>query len=119
MKAKVRARNLAFLVRQAPVGSAWTSEALRVAVGMTLVDGNRLTVVFLGPGVLALAPLEPERVEAPEILQHLETLREVGVRLVAEEEACARHGVSFRGVETADREALVGILAESEVLFPW
>ncbi len=114
-----RPRNVVFLVRTAPVASGWTSEALRVAVGMTLADGNRVTVVFLGPGVLALAPQKPESVEAPGLREHIETLRELGVRLVAEREACARHGVVAPGAETSDRDGIAILLADAEVLQSW
>lgn len=114
-----RPRNVVFLVRRPPVASGWTSEALRVAVGMTLADGNRVTVVLLGSAVLALAPGEPERVEALGLQQHLDTLRELQVRLVAEREACARHGLVPGEVEVVDREAIAGLLAEAEVLQAW
>lgn len=114
-----RPRNVVLLVRRAPVESGWTSEALRVAVGMTLADGNRLTVVLLGPAVLALAPQKPERVEALGLQEHIEALRELGVRLVAEREACARYGIVPSGVEAADRDGVAALLAEAEVLQSW
>ncbi len=119
MKPKTRTRNVVFLVRQPPVASGWTSEALRVAVGMTLADGNRVTVVLLGDGVLALASPKPEAVESLGLREHVETLRELGVRLVAEREACARHGVVAPGAETADRDAIAFLLADAEVLQSW
>ncbi|MEM3086718.1 MAG: DsrE family protein [Halobacteria archaeon] len=112
-------RNVAFLVRHPPVASGWASEALRVAVGMTLAGGNRITVVFLGPGVLSLARSRPGAAGALEVREHIETLREMEVRLVAEEEACARHGIVPEGAEVADREAIAAILAEAEVLQSW
>lgn len=114
-----RARSVVFLVRSPPVASGWTSEALRVAVGMTLAEGNRITVVFLGSGVLAMAPQNPESAEALGLREHIETLRELGVRLVVEREACARFGIFPEVAEAADRDVVVSLLANAEALQTW
>ncbi len=75
------------VITRTPFNTFRNSEALRMGVGLTLNDDNRVQVAFLGDGVYTLAPIKPEAVGSLETEKHLETLKLLNCRLVAEKEA--------------------------------
>lgn len=85
-------RPVCVVLRQVPVSSLRNAEALRMSVGLTLAE-NDVTIVFVGNGVYTLLPIEPERLGAPEVDKHMETLGALGCRIVAEAEALEERGI--------------------------
>jgi sulfur relay (sulfurtransferase) DsrF/TusC family protein len=75
------------VITRTPFNTIRNSEALRMSVGLTLCEENRVQVVFVGEGVYTLAPLKPEAVDSPETEKHLQTLKLLNCRMVAEKEA--------------------------------
>ncbi len=91
-----------------------------MSVGLTLAD-NDVTVVFLGDGVYTLLAIKPERLGSPEVAKHLETLKMMGCRLVAEEEALRdrKLGELAWPVERLPEAEIAGLLASAEAVITY
>ncbi len=106
------------LIRRPPFGSEYASEALRMAVGLTLA-ANEITVALAGDGVGLLREAQPLAIDALEIEKHLEACRQLGVRVVAEREALQAGGVDPVGIEVVPRAEIFRLLGETEVAIPF
>ncbi|MEK7338763.1 MAG: DsrE family protein [candidate division NC10 bacterium] len=114
-------KQVTVLIRRPPFHSEKTAEALRVAVGYTLADGQRVTACFVGDGVYAAGPLRPALVGAPELEKHLTMLKELGHRLVADVSAVrARPGLTLRPeIEPLEPEGILELLTDSDLVVPF
>lgn len=65
---------IAVLIRESPFRSNRVSELLRMSVGLTIADGNNVSLFFLGDGVKALGPGNPEEAGMKLVEKHLKTL---------------------------------------------
>lgn len=94
------------VITRTPLNTFRNSEGLRMSVGLTLNEKNRVQVAFVGDGVYTLAPLKPEIVGSLETEKHLQTLKLLNCRLVAEREAVSERlaGIGCR----PDVELLAG-----------
>lgn len=112
-------RKVAVIVRHPPFNSDRDSEALRLSVGQTLAE-NEVTVVFLAEGVTLLREVTPALIEADDVGKHLRTCQDLGVRLVAEEEALRRHGIIPAAyVEVRDFLGVCALLSRADVVIPF
>jgi sulfur relay (sulfurtransferase) DsrF/TusC family protein len=109
------------VIKGSPFNSLRCSEALRMSLGLTLADDNRVSVIFVGDAVYALLEAQPELIESPEVGRHLETLLMLGHELIAEEEALQERGLEeFQyPVERRSRQEVAGLLAESTAVMVW
>ena len=112
-------KRVAVIVRNTPFNSERNSEALRMTVGLTTGD-HELTVLFLDDGVLSLRQLDPAQIGADDANKHLDACRTLGVRLVAEEEALRRHGVTpSKPVDVVARDEALRAIADAQVVVPF
>ena len=107
-------------VRSNPLTTGRVHEALRMALGMTL-SNHRVTVAYTGDGAYAALPLNGDLLQRPGLGESLELVEACQIREVVEQEALApAHRALVRTrVEPLDREALVGLLAASQVVIAW
>lgn len=110
-------KRVAVIIRKSPFNTCRNAEALRMTVGLTLAD-NAIAVVFREDGVYTLLPTQPSLIGAPEIDKHIETLRLLNVRLVAEREALEERQLQDLrwDVERVDRRQVAQLLADSEAI---
>lgn len=110
-------KRVAVVLRKSPFNTCRNSEALRMTVGLTLAD-NIIAVIFREDGVYTLLPTQPALIGAPEIDKHIDTLKLLNVRLMAEQEALdERHLVHLKwDVERVDRREVAQLLAASEAI---
>lgn len=86
-----------------------------MSVGLTLC-GDEVRVLFVGDGVYSLLQTEPARVGMPEYLRHVETLRQLRHRILAERESIEERRMeklSFP-VELVSRGDVARLLLESD-----
>ena len=109
------------LIRHLPLNTVRASEALRVAVGYTLAP-QRVTALLVDDGVYAArADLKPDVVGQPELLKHIQALKALGHRLVADRPSYKGRG-SFPlhpEIELLDREQVFQLLENSDVVVPY
>jgi sulfur relay (sulfurtransferase) DsrF/TusC family protein len=110
-------KRVAVVIRQSPFNTCRNSEALRMTVGLTLAD-NAISVIFREDGIYTLLPTQPALIGMLEIDKHIETLKLLNVRLVAEREALEeRHLMHLKwDVERVDRREIAQLLADSEAV---
>ena len=112
-------KRVAVIVRNTPFNSERNSEALRMTVGLTTGD-HEITVLFLDDGVLSLRAIAPALIGADDAHKHLDACRMLGVRLIAEEEALRRLGVTpAKPVDVLARDEALRAIANAEVVVPF
>jgi len=107
-------------VRSSPLTTGRVHEALRMALGMTL-SNHRVTVVYTGEGASAASTLNGEILHRPGLAESLELLDACQIREVVERDAVAPGSRSTlrKRVEVLDRDAVVGLVAASDVVIAW
>ena len=110
-------KRVAVVIHNSPFNTCRNAEALRMTVGLTLAD-NTIAVIFREDGVYTLLPTQPALIGALEIDKHIETLKLLNVRLMAEREALdERHIADLKwDVERVDRRQVAQLLADSEAI---
>jgi sulfur relay (sulfurtransferase) DsrF/TusC family protein len=110
-------KRVAVVIRKSPFNTCRNSEALRMTVGLTLAD-NTISVIFREDGTYMLLPTQPALIGALEIEKHIDTLKLLNVRLIAEREALdERHLVHLKwDVERVDRREVAQLLTASEAI---
>lgn len=114
-------KQITVLIRHSPFNTIRASEALRVAVGYTLAP-NRVTALLMGYGVAGGASaLRPDRIGRPETAKHIEALKALGHRVVADRSAHEALGdfPLYPEVELLDRAEVLKLLEESDVVVPY
>ncbi|MCL7415892.1 MAG: DsrE family protein [ANME-2 cluster archaeon] len=112
-------KNVAVIIRHAPIRTIRNKESLRMCVGATLKD-NVVTVIFLGPGVISGGKIQPTILDAPDLEQEFEAFSIMKIKLLAERGAIKRYKTDLRdGIETVDKIEIAKILAKSDVVIPW
>jgi sulfur relay (sulfurtransferase) DsrF/TusC family protein len=110
-------KRVVMLVRRAPLASSGTTEALRVAVGMTLAD-HEVTILYIDDGAGAAAELQPALTGGADISEALSLLGPCRVREAAETTSLERAKVAKvrQGVDVIDRPAALSLLGGADVL---
>jgi len=114
-------KQVTMVVRHGPLNTVRAAEALRAAVGYTLAP-QRVTALLIGTGVCAgAAGLRPELVGQPEVAKHIETLKLLGHRVVADGPSHEALGAFLLhpAVEVVDRAEVLKLLGESDVVVPY
>jgi sulfur relay (sulfurtransferase) DsrF/TusC family protein len=92
-----------------------------MSVGLTLEEGNKVTVIFLGDGVYLLSNINPELIQSGTIYKHLDALRLLGHRVVAEKESLEEKGIEKPAVEAevVSRSEVIKMIANADSVIPW
>lgn len=87
---------------------------------MTL-SNHRVTVAYTGDGASAALAVNGDVVQRPGLTESLDLFEACQIREVVEREALpSGHRATLRArVEPVDREALVGLMARSDVVVAW
>lgn len=106
---------IAILIRLSPFNSVIATEALRMGLGLTLSD-NKVTVAFLEDGVYLPVSSAADGAGFPDVIRHIETLKEMGCRLVVEKDSLEKRGLLDRkiDVEIVTRRGIDKIIAGSD-----
>lgn len=108
-------KNVTIVVSQAPGGEI--AELLRMSVGQTLEDGNRVRVVLVDDGVYAGLGHDKGKTGI-EIEKSLSTLEMLKKEIYAVKSSVEDRGVALSrfGVKLIDREEFVAMLREPGVV---
>lgn len=109
-------KGISVIVRESPLNSVKNSEALRMALSLTLKE-HQVRVLFVEDGVYTLLPLSAPRVGFTDMDQYLESLVELQVPLIAEREAVEARGLKGLRYDPtlADRETILSSLTDEWV----
>ncbi|MFN3466384.1 MAG: DsrE family protein, partial [Candidatus Brocadiales bacterium] len=87
----------------------------------TLEEDNKITVIFVKDGVYLVNNVAPEKIQSGVIKKHLEALRLLGHRLVAERESMEERGIKEPSVkiDVLSHAEVIKILSEADRVIPW
>jgi sulfur relay (sulfurtransferase) DsrF/TusC family protein len=110
-------KRVVVLVRRPPLARSATTEALRMAVGMTLGD-HEVTVLYIDDGAGAAAELQPELAGGADIGEALSLFGPCHVREVVESGSLEQAHVAGvrKGIERMNRPAALSLLDDADVL---
>ncbi len=108
------------MVRNAPLTRVHTSEALRMALGLTLAD-HKVSLLYLEDGAYAALDLKPEAIDQPGIGQSIEMFPGMKVRELVEKEAIDAQSLPRlrKGVEPIGREKALSLIGEADVVISY
>ena len=92
-------KNVLFIVRTAPHGSAAVPESIRTCLGFGTMPFD-IGYVLLDDATWAVLPNQrPESIGGNDALELISNLTDLGVRLYVESDALAERGLSVAGIE--------------------
>ena len=114
-------KNVVVIIRNSPFNTVRNSEALRMSVGLTLEEDNKITVLFIEDGVYLLGETNPNAISSGEIHKPLDTLRLLKHTLVADKESLgSRNIVQLKyNVEILTRKEVSDTISKADVVIPW
>ncbi len=92
-----------------------------MCVGLTLED-NRITVVFLGDSVYLLLENNPELVSSGIIRKHIETLKALKHRIIAEKDSFERldkSRVRYKDIEIMEQAQIAELVSAGDVVIAY
>jgi sulfur relay (sulfurtransferase) DsrF/TusC family protein len=108
-------RRVLFTINHVPFGSTHYTEGLRAVVGATSgIDEHVVDVVYLGDGVY----FGLRQVDRADTARYIETLKQAGCRLQAEQESLAARGLAPEDladdIAVISREAVRELVAQAD-----
>lgn len=115
MKGSVK--NILFIIRARPFNTVAHSEALRMAVGLTVHD-NRVSILLIGDGVWNVLKLAPHIIGRPNINESMELFSACGVKVYADELSLRERDISEHEghVEKIGRRDTYNLITNSDVV---
>ncbi len=106
-------KKIAVVIDRAPDPNLF--ELLRMTVGMTIEDENKVSLLLLGDGVFCINRIDEEKLGF-DMAKHFEMLKAMKADLYAHTESAEQRNVSLSGTwfQSLDDGATVEILAESD-----
>lgn len=109
-------KNTLVIISDPPSGQV--AEALRMTVGLTLENDNKVKVLLIDDGVYTGLGLDHERLHAKEIDKHLKMFGMLSVEVFAHIGSSDKRKVSFSsfGIVGADDDHVAKLLEEADAL---
>ncbi len=110
------------VIRKSPFNTTRNSDALRMCVGLTLEEDNKVTAVLLGDSAYLLLENNPELVSSGIIQKHIETIKLLKHRVVVEKEAFERLDkgrVKYKDLEIMDQSQIAEIISTGDVVITY
>jgi len=107
-------------VRSSPLTTTRVHEALRMALGMTLLN-HRVTVAYIGDGAAAALALDGEVLQRPGLTESLDLFEACRIQEVVERDALppAQRRAMRSQVRPVDQSEIVALFAKADVVIPW
>ena len=113
-------KDVVVAVRSNPLTTTRVHEALRMALGMTLLN-HRVTVAYIGDGAFAALGLNGEVLQRPGLAESLDLFEACRIQEVVERDELppAQRGAMRSRVRPVDRSEVVALCAKADVVIPW
>jgi sulfur relay (sulfurtransferase) DsrF/TusC family protein len=110
-------KQVVITIRHAPLATVRTSEALRMALGLTLSD-HQVTVLYLEEGSYCGLKLSPEVVSQPGIQQSIEYFEGMKIKQWVEEDHLERWAIPMlrKDVEAIKRKKALSLIQKADVV---
>ena len=105
------------MIRHAPLTMVKTSEALRMALGLTLSD-HQVAVLYMEEGAYSALELKPEVIAQPGIRQSIEFFEGMKIRQWVEKDAVEAWALPLlrKDVEPIDRQGALEVIQDADVV---
>lgn len=105
------------MIRHAPLTTVQTSEALRMALGLTLSD-HQVMVLYTGEGAYSALELKPEVIAQPGVRQSIEFFEGMKIRQWVEKDAIEVWALPLlrKDVEPIDRQGALDLIQDADVV---
>ncbi len=114
------------VIHKTPFNTLRNSEGLRMSVGLTLEEDNKVTVLLIDDGVYLLRKTDPELIASGVIRKHMDALTLLGHRVVAERESLEKRGISdgideqvAEKTDILPRDKIIEMLTNADRVIPW
>ena len=113
-------KKITVIVRNLPFNTRRNAEALRMSVGLTLRE-DKVTVIFMDDGIFSAIRLKPEKINFPSLDREFGALKMMKCTLLADKPSMDKREVKnlIDDIITADREEIVRIMNESDIIIPF
>jgi len=93
-----------------PFGTNRLSEKLRMSVGFTLNDNNKINLVFLGKARYALQELDEKEIPMNPVTKHVDMLSQLKASFFVEEGGSFsfKQDIDYRPLKRSELDALIG-----------
>jgi sulfur relay (sulfurtransferase) DsrF/TusC family protein len=114
------------IIHKTPFNTLRNSEGLRMSVGLTTADDNKVTVLLIDDGVYLLRKTDPELIGSGIIRKHMDALKLLGHRIVAEKESLEKRGISdgidrqvAKNTDILPRDKIIEMLTSADRVISW
>ena len=113
-------KDVVVAVRSSPLTTTRVHEALRMALGMTLLN-HRVTVAYIGDGAGAALSLHGELLQRPGLAESLDLFEACRIQEVVDRAALgpAQRSALRSQVRPVERSEVVALFAKADVVIPW
>ncbi len=113
-------KKVVVLIRSSPFNSIKASEAIRLALGLTL-GKNQVSVIMMDEGAWNARDIRPKDIKRPDVSQFLELYGACNIRQMVDSFSLdARNITNIRNdVESVGRQEVLSRLTEADVVIPF
>lgn len=113
-------KKITVIVRNLPLNTRRTAEALRMSVGLTLRE-DKVTVIFMDDGVYTASSAKPELINFQSLKKEFEALSMLKCPLLADKLSLEKRGVTnlLANINATEREEIVRTITNSDIVIPF
>lgn len=113
-------KKVVVLIRSSPFNTIKASEAIRLALGLTL-SKNQVFVIMLDEGVWNAKDIRPKDIKRPEVSQFLELYSACKIKQMVDSLSLDERNITDirNDVESIDRQEVLSRLTEADVVIPF
>ena len=114
---KENVKKVVFVIQTTPFNTIVLSEAMRMAVGMTVHD-NKVNILFIGDGAWNALKLAPHIIGRPDMHESMELFSACGVGVFADDASLRERDISeYDGyIEKISRKDAFDLIVNSDVV---
>lgn len=113
-------KKIIVVVRNLPLNTRRNAEALRMSVGLTLRE-DKVAVIFLDDGVYTATPIRSELIHLQPPRREFEALTMLNCPMVADKDSMKKRRITklFSNIRPVEREEIVRMITESDIVIPF
>ncbi len=113
-------KKITIIVRNLPLNTRRNAEALRMSVGLTLRE-DEIKVIFMDNGVYTATSINPELIGFNSHDKEFEALSMLKCPMLADKPSLKKRGIKNlrKEVRVAEREEIIKVITESDIVIPF
>lgn len=113
-------KTITVIVKNLPFNTRRNAEALRMSVGLTLRE-DKVNVIFMDDGIYSATRSNPEKIRFPSMDREFGALKMMKCTLLADRYSMEKRGIKelIENIRISDREEIIKIMNESDIIIPF